>query len=386
MRQPKESKVRLSIPRSRLFALERMIDGLYEAGAPGHLAAEVGRLAAQLPAGPLCEGGAASASALGRTGITSAQRGYALDFALEWIRKLHNACAFAAEPRIDDGAYVLFLRAALREDAKTVGSEALSLFDVARKARLSLEAVDAAAARAFDDELMYHTSLDDRAFAVLLEPDEEVQAAIDDLVSQHSPEDLAQMPDPPTFPSDEVNQCLESPVASKRQRGFALAEEAVGKGASMPAWTLRLIAGIALRATASASDRWRAIELLRYIGIDDEVRDALVREWTLTRDSTIGPTEYDSGPMFYVVRDLRPAFEQALALLVHTQLAEVSRFVIRDLLVAIRTELTQHPERIQDDEVPAWRAFCERVRLLDAATAPSNERSLIDAIIKAIDG
>src|SRR5688572_23356287 len=107
MRQPKESKVRLSIPRSRLFALERMIDGLYEAGTPGHLAAEVGRLSAQLPAGPLCEGGAASASALGRPGITSEQRGYALDFALEWIRKLHNACVFAAEPRIDDGAYVI---------------------------------------------------------------------------------------------------------------------------------------------------------------------------------------------------------------------------------------------------------------------------------------
>src|SRR5262249_13789538 len=149
------------IPRSRMFALERMIDSLYQAGSAGHLAAEIGRLAAQLPSGPLSEAGAASASALGRDGVGSEQKGYALDFALEWLRRLHNECAFAEEPRTDDGAYVVFLRVALREDAKTVGSEALSLFDVARKSKLSLEAIDIAAARAFDEELMYHTSLDD---------------------------------------------------------------------------------------------------------------------------------------------------------------------------------------------------------------------------------
>lgn len=386
MRKSTHTKARLSIPRSRLLALERMIQGLYEGGVLGHLAAEVGRLAAQLPAGPLCEGGSASASALGATDITVERRGYALDFALEWIRKLHTECAFAPEPRVDDGAYALFLRVALRENAKTVGSEALSLFDVARKAKLSLEAVDIAAARAFDEELTFHTSLDERAYAVLLEPDDQIRAAIDDLVSQHAPGDLVPMSDPPTFPSDEVDQCLESPVASKRQRGFALSEEAVGKGASIPAWTVRLVAGIALRTTSSSTDRWRAIELLRRIGIDDEVRDALVQEWTLARDSTIGPTEHDSGPMFYVIRDLRPAFQQALGLLAGAQLEEVSRFVIRDLLVAMRAELTQHSERVRDDEVPAWRAFCDRVRLLDPDTAPSNEKVLLDAIAKAIDG
>ena len=190
---------------------------------------------------------------------------------------------------------------------------------------------------------------------------------------------------PPPFPTESVNSNLESSVASKRQRGFALAEEALGKGATIPSWTLELIVAIALRSAALTQDRWRAIELLRIVGITDEVREALVREWALVPDSTIGPFEHESGPMFYVVRE-GAALNQAFALMAAVELADINRVVIRDLLDAMRVRLMQTPELVRDDEAAAWRSFCERVLRLDSSNAPPNERFLIDKIVRAIDG
>ena len=188
------------------------------------------------------------------------------------------------------------------------------------------------------------------------------------------------------FPSDEVNRNLESSVASKRQRGFAMAEDAVQRGATISLWTLRLIEGIALRPAASAPDRWRAIELLRFVGISQEVLAALIREWVLVPGSTAGPVEHDSGPMFYVVQQVEVAFDQAFDLMAAAELAAISRVVIRDLLVAMRARLVDKPERVRDDQAAAWRTFCTRVRELDPRGAQPNEGFLLDAIIKAIDG
>ena len=196
----------LGIPRSRLFTLERQIDALLTAtGDLTPLAREVATIAQALPAGSQSrEGGHVAARALSAEELTPYRRSAGLRYTVTWLRELHRDCTFAAESTLDDPYYSAFLRAAVSEDERLVGSEALPLTAVARRSKLDFAVIDLAAARAFDERVLYFSGLDARPYAVLLEHDE-LKALIAELPATPGAQQLPQGQMTTTSPPQQID-------------------------------------------------------------------------------------------------------------------------------------------------------------------------------------
>ena len=191
----------------------------------------------------------------------------------------------------------------------------------------------------------------------------------------------------PPFPNEEVIDSLQSSIAARRTRGFAIAESAVGRGAMLPDRVRVRVEDIALDMQASRADRWRAIDLLRLATLRSEVRGRLLLEWATVNDSSIEPMEGDSGPVPLLLHEFPSSIDEILRFVEQRSLASLNRFVIRDILVAMRAQLLTRPEAVQDDQARRWKQFALRTL---SERAPSqmatNDPVLVKSIIQAIDG
>jgi hypothetical protein len=213
----------INVRRSYLFALERQAAGLLTVGDVSSFAEAVRTIAGMLPASPEREHGEAAASALSAQDLSAYRRSAALHFAVEWLRALHKSCSFAPEPSpIDDARFATFLRVALREDEKLVGPEALEIANVGRRAKLGPEVLDLALARAFDEGLVYFTSLDDKLWAVLLAQDD-ARGVLEELaIGSHLARPASA---PPERPGTEGAQMITRPPGPRVDVGILTIKE-----------------------------------------------------------------------------------------------------------------------------------------------------------------
>jgi hypothetical protein len=147
------------------------------------------------------------------------------------------------------------------------------------------------------------------------------------------------------------------------------------------------IEDIALDMQASRADRWRAIDLLRLTTLRSEVRRRLLLEWATENDSSIGPMEGDSGPVPLLLHEFPSSIDEILRFAEKRSMPSLNRFVIRDMLVAMRAQLLTRPEAAQDDQARRWKQFALRA-LSERASSQmaTNDLVLVKAIIQAIDG
>jgi hypothetical protein len=103
----------------------------------------------------------------------------ALAAAARCCQRLHHEARFAASPPVDDDGYSLFLRAALHEDGKLAGGQAISLNAIQRRAQCTTEVLHAAAARALEEEVAYAAD-DEQTYSIQVK-DDDVNHALEEL-------------------------------------------------------------------------------------------------------------------------------------------------------------------------------------------------------------